>query len=222
MELITRIILGAPGFALAIMLHESSHAFAAFKLGDPTGRNLGRVSLDPRRHLDPIGAIFYVATMVLSGGRFAFGWAKPVLINPFNFRDPRRDFMLSSLAGPAANMIQAFAWALLLRGYLGIGRSAPQLLFQPIAFMLLFGIVINVIIGIFNMIPVPPLDGSRLLAWMLPERYAYIIDRIEASGVGMLIIFGLVFFVPQVWRTLSAVVIDPVIQFFLLHVAGAG
>jgi len=198
MDLLIKVIFGAPAFLLAIMIHELSHALAAYKLGDPTARNMGRISLDPRRHLDPLGAIFYVITMVFSGGHFGFGWAKPVIINPYNFRDWRRDFMLSSLAGPVANFIQALVWALLLRVYIAISPAPVEIVMQrsvtaadPVGFMIFYGMLINVVLALFNLIPIPPLDGSRVLAWMLPARYAHYLDRMEPFGI--IVVFGLLF-----------------------------
>jgi len=198
MDLLIKLIFGAPAFLLAIMIHELSHALAAYKLGDPTARNMGRISLDPRRHFDPVGAIFYLVTMVFSGGQFGFGWAKPVIINHYNFRDWRRDFMLSSLAGPVANFIQALVWALLLRVYIAISPAPVEIVMQravtaadPVGFMIFYGMLINVVLALFNLIPIPPLDGSRLLAWMLPQRYAYYLDRMEPFGI--LVVFGLLF-----------------------------
>jgi len=221
MYIILRILLGLPGFALGIMIHESAHAFVALKLGDPTGRNMGRISLDPRRHLDPIGAIFYIATMVMTGGQRALGWAKPVHINPFNFRDARRDFMLSSLAGPAANFVQAAVWAVLLRGYGAIALSVAEPYRGYIGYVFFFGILINVVLAIFNLIPIPPLDGSRVLAWMLPERLAQYLDRLEHAGIGQLIIFAVIFFVPGVLGAVLGPALNPIMEFFF-RIAGGG
>ncbi len=223
MHLLLSILLGAPPFLLAIMIHESTHALVALKLGDPTARNFGRISLDPRRHFDPIGAVLYVVTMAASGGRFGFGWARPVPINPYNFRDRRRDFMLSSIAAPASNLAQAVIWALLLRLYAFLQHVPPVIMVSNaigmqdyLGYVMFFGIMINVVLAVFNMIPIPPLDGSRLLGWMLPEDLAHYMDRLEPFG--MIIIFALLFF--RVFDVFFAVVASPVLLLFLRLAAG--
>jgi Zn-dependent protease len=221
MHLLLSILLGAPPFLLAIMIHESTHALVALKLGDPTARSFGRISLDPRRHFDPIGAVLYVVTMAASGGHFGFGWAKPVPINPYNFRDRRRDFMLSSIAAPASNLAQAVMWALLLRLYASLQHAPPAItvlnaavMHDYLGFMMFFGININVVLAVFNLIPIPPLDGSRLLAWMLPEDLAHRLDRLEPFG--MIIIFALLFL--GLLDVVSRVVAYPLL-FFILRLA---
>jgi Zn-dependent protease len=222
MGYLASMLLGLPGFALGIMIHESAHAFAAYKLGDPTARNMGRISLDPRKHIDLFGAIAYVVTsyaMYLAGRRGGFGWAKPVIINPYNFRDWRRDFMLSSLAGPVANLAQAVVWALLLRGYLAIARVVPEPVQSSIGLIIILGIQINVLLAIFNLIPIPPLDGSRLLAWALPERYARYVDQMEQTNVGMAILVGVFLFVPGLLTAVFVVFGGPLLR-VLMQIAG--
>jgi len=182
MDVILRLLLGIPGFALAVVPHELAHAWAANKLGDPTARNQGRISLDPRRHFDPMGALFYVLSMVLAG--VGFGWAKPVPINPWNFRDRRAGMALSSLAGPLSNLIQAVIWGTAIRLLAQSGYG--YLLGGPLGLVLDLAFMINLVVFVFNMVPIPPLDGSRLLAWMLPEKGAQFLDRMEPYGMAII------------------------------------
>ena len=219
MDSLRVMLFGIPGFLLGIMVHESCHALAASKLGDPTARKMGRISLNPLRHFDLLGALFYAFT-ALAWHR-GFGWAKPVLINPHNFRDYRRDFALSSIAGPASNMVQAFVWAFLLRAFYLAAPSIPNSIAPSLSLVIYLGVWINVLLAVFNMIPIPPLDGSRVLAFMLPERYAHVIDRMEHSGIGMVIIFGLLFIFPGALSAVLGTVIEPVLTFFL-RIAGPG
>jgi Zn-dependent protease len=200
-----RLILGLPGFLPGIILHELSHAVAADRLGDPTAKHRGRITLRPEAHIDPLGAIVYVLSSLFSP--FAFGWAKPVPINPLNFRNPRRDFALSSLAGPVCNLLQIGVWAVLmrlLRPDLVAGRSIGAALFvtasstDVLGIILTHALLINAVLCCFNLIPIPPLDGSRVLAYVLPERQAQFLDRLEPIGfyiVIMLLMMGALDFI---------------------------
>jgi Zn-dependent protease len=185
--ILVRLVAGAPIFLLAVILHEVAHGYVAYLRGDPTAKSLGRLTLDPWKHIDPLGVLVYVVTLIGSKGTFAFGWAKPVPVNPYNLRHGRLDFMLVAIAGPAANILQMFAWGLLFRLMVWVGGSGP--VFVGIASLVYFGVAINAVLLAFNLIPVPPLDGSRVLAWLLPEQYAQVLDRIEPFGI--LIVFGL-------------------------------
>jgi Zn-dependent protease len=191
------IILGLPGFIPGIVLHELAHAMAAYKLGDPTAKHMGRISLRPEAHFDPLGALFYVISMFAG---FGFGWAKPVPINPFNFRHPRRDFALSSLAGPVGNFLQIGVWAVLLRLFRPELVAFRSVLFAEaialragdvLGMILTEAILINAVLCCFNLLPIPPLDGSRVLAYVLPERQAQVLDRLEP--IGFPILFLLIF-----------------------------
>ena len=160
---IENILLGLPGLLWALSFHEFCHGWMAYKLGDNTAAMQGRLSLNPLHHLDPVGTLMLLF--------FRFGWAKPVMVNSRNFRNPSRDIALVSLAGPAGNFISAFAVAIIC-GVLA--RIFPALLFTRFGLLTNFGKVIvnmmfmNVGLGIFNLIPIPPLDGSKVLSMFLP------------------------------------------------------
>lgn len=170
---------------LAVTLHEVAHGFSAEKFGDPTARLLGRLTLNPLKHLDPIGTI---ALLV-----FGFGWARPVPVNSNNLRRPQKDMIWVSLAGPLANLMLALFCALLLRVvvFLAAGLSdTSQLLpmIRPVGLMAAFGLYINVILCMFNLLPIPPLDGGRVLMGILPEKQSLLLRRIEPFGL-LLIVF---------------------------------
>jgi len=180
---IQNLILMAPAFLLAITLHEAAHAWAANKLGDPTGRWAGRISLDPKVHFDPIGGLVFLIT-ALAGT--AFGWAKPVPVNPYNFRHPRRDMMLVSLAGPLTNLAQLALWAGLFHLSVKTLGHVDAGWVDVLLTLIFLGAVINAVLFLFNLVPIPPLDGSRVLAWVLPERDAQALDRLEPYGLMIL------------------------------------
>ncbi len=181
-----------PIILLSLSLHESAHAYAAYKLGDPTARNLGRISLNPLRHLDPIGFL----CMLLCG----FGWANPVPINSRNFRKPRSGMALSALAGPVSNLLLSIVFLLLLRfvgyGWLATLTYPSETAFNAAYFLILFfyyGVSLNVTLAVFNLLPVPPLDGSRILFIFLPPKYAYKLVRYEryiSLAVMLLLLLG--------------------------------
>jgi len=186
-------LLGLPGFIPGIVLHELAHAMAAYRLGDPTAKQMGRITLRPEAHFDPFGALFYVFSALFSP--VVFGWAKPVPINPFNFRHPRRDFALSSLAGPVSNLLQIGMWAVLLRllrpelvafRSVLIASAIAMRAGDWLGIILTEAILINAVLCCFNLVPIPPLDGSRVLAYVLPERQAQVLDRLEPIGLPIL------------------------------------
>lgn len=196
---------------LAVTLHEVAHGFVADKLGDPTARLLGRLTLNPLKHLDPIGTL---ALLI-----FGFGWARPVPVNYHNLKDPRPNMILVSLAGPTINLLLATLSGLFLRALLFLppewiqpGSTLVQVL-EPLALMAGFSLYINAILGVFNLIPLPPLDGGRVLAGILPPRQAAMLARIEPFG--FIIILLLVFFT-DIWRIL----VGPVIMHLVAVIAG--
>jgi len=175
----------------AITLHEAAHGYVADKLGDPTARLLGRISLNPIRHIDPLGTVILPLLLLMTAG-FAFGYAKPVPVNFRNLRQPRRDSVLVAAAGPGANILMGLVAALLL-------HAVPFLPDQAAIWLgtnCINAIKVNVILGVFNMIPLPPLDGGRVAVGLLPRALAFPLARVEPYG--MLIVFGAVFLLPMI------------------------
>jgi len=160
----------------AVTLHEVAHGWAALYLGDKTAQRLGRLSLNPFAHVDPLGTVLIPAAMLLVGG-FIFGWARPVPVVAGNLPNPRRHMALVALAGPMANLLMAVGWGLTLKLAQAINGALP------LVYMSLAGILINLLIMALNLLPVPPLDGGRVLAGLLPERYATYISRLEPYGL---------------------------------------
>lgn len=193
-------IILVPGL-LAITLHEVAHGWVAERCGDPTARLLGRLTLNPFKHLDPIGTLL----LFLIG----FGWARPVPINPGNLKDPRRDMIWVALGGPAANLGLALLSAAALRG-LGSLSSAMVagggmvMLVKPLTLMAAFGLYINSVLLVINLLPVPPLDGGRVLVGLLPDKSAMAVARLEPFG--FFIVIFLFFFSPLYERVLMPVI----------------
>ena len=167
-------------FMIVIVLHEVAHGYVAFKMGDPTAKAAGRLTLNPMAHVDPVGTLILPAALILMKSPIIFGWAKPVPVNPYNFSNPRKGMLLTSLAGPAANFSLAVIFATFFKMGLFPAHSAGW------AFLLM-GILISLVLGVFNMIPIPPLDGSNILAACLPARMARSYMEIEKYGFIILI-----------------------------------
>ncbi len=192
---------------VAIIFHEVAHGFVANRLGDPTAREMGRLSLNPLVHVDIFGTVLLPLLLILSNSSIIFGYAKPVPVNFFNLRDPKRDMVWVAAAGPVTNLALAFLSSLLLRLLVYLDPSLlylqgmPYTLFSkhdilssftiPIFLMLIFSVQINILLAIFNLIPIPPLDGGRILVGVLPYRYSNILGNIEPFGwlILILIIF---------------------------------
>ena len=170
---------------LAVSLHEAAHAWMADKKGDPTSRLMGRLTFNPIKHIDPIGTILVPTLMIVMTG-FAFGWAKPVPVDARNLQNPKKDMMWVALAGPASNFIMAIIWAIFLHISVMFvdSRSAVSLflLLVPVA-----GITINVILGVLNLLPIPPLDGGRIINGLLSPQISEKYSKIEPYGFFIII-----------------------------------
>ncbi|MDR0776834.1 MAG: site-2 protease family protein [Azonexus sp.] len=184
--LIQTIAIAALPVIFAITLHEAAHGYAARHFGDPTAWQLGRISLNPLRHIDPIGTILIPAAILLfSGGSFLFGYAKPVPVDFGRLRNPKRDMLWVALAGPAANLFMALCWGLLLK----LAWELPSNIFTlPLSEMSKIGIIVNCVLMVLNLLPLPPLDGGRVAVSLLPHRLAWRFARIEPWGFPILLL----------------------------------
>ena len=187
----------------AITVHEVAHGWVAKRLGDPTAMMLGRLTLNPVKHVDPIGTLLVPFALMLMHLPI-FGWAKPVPVTWENLRHPKRDMALVALAGPGANLLMALLWGALMR--IGLEMSGGELawLGQPLVYMGFAGIQINVMLMILNLLPLPPLDGGRVLAGVLPGPLSWQLSRIEPYG--FFILLGLL------WTGLLSYVLNPPIE----------
>jgi len=186
---IDRIIQGIAIFALpvtlAITLHEAAHGYVAKKYGDLTAYAQGRVTLNPLKHIDPMGTVVVPLLLLAVSSPYLFGWAKPVPINFGNLRHPKRDMLWVAAAGPGANFLMAFIWALVFK----FGLAIPESNFsEPMLLMGQAGILVNVILLVLNLLPLPPLDGGRIAMSLLPHRIAYRFSQIEPYGFIILLV----------------------------------
>jgi Zn-dependent protease len=171
------------------ILHEIAHGFVAEKLGDPTARLMGRLTLNPKSHIDPFMSILLPLLLIVSGSPIVFGAAKPVPVDPFNFREPKKDMAIVSLAGPGTNVLIAVIAAILFKL---LAFAPANMIVDLIASLAQIFVYVNLLLAIFNLIPIPPLDGSKVFALFLPDREAAMYMSI--GSIGILIIFFLLLF----------------------------
>ncbi|MFN8769933.1 MAG: site-2 protease family protein [Neisseriaceae bacterium] len=201
LSLVQKIAVYIVPLIFAITLHEAAHAYMAKKYGDNTAQLLGRLSLNPLHHIDPLGTILFPLLGIMIGG-FIFGWAKPVPINFFKLDNPKRNILWIALAGPAANLVQALIWALLLK----LSFILDNYFGTPLSLMAQAGIAINVSLMIINLLPILPLDGGRIFYSLLPIKQANAYAKIEPYGMWILIflllIGGLTYIIQPLYTTL--------------------
>ncbi|MDX1795212.1 MAG: site-2 protease family protein [Hydrogenovibrio sp.] len=199
----------------AITLHEVAHGWVAMKFGDRTAELQGRLTLNPLKHIDPIGTVVVPIALLVLGG-FVFGWAKAVPVNPQNFKRPRTDMAWVAVAGPVSNLLMAVFWAIIARIGYELMQTQPEI-GQFMAFSGAAGVAINLVLMVLNLIPIPPLDGSRVLSAILSPRLAYSYNRLEPYG--FFILLGLLFL-----GFLGPIISGPyqAIQQFIYQMVGLG
>ncbi|MDR3012999.1 MAG: site-2 protease family protein [Chitinispirillales bacterium] len=196
------LLLRMPVILLALTVHEVAHAWSALKLGDTTARDMGRITLNPIAHLDLLGTL-----MLMTG---LFGWAKPVPVNPYNLRNPKRDMMLVSIAGPLSNIIMAIGFGFTIRI---IAAVNPSVFSGHLGSFLVLGFLINCGLAFFNMLPFYPLDGSKVLAWFLPDKHVN--TYMEATRHALPIIFGLVIIGAFTGSSILSSILNPIFRPYL-------
>ncbi len=194
-QLIQTVLIYALPVIFAITLHEAAHGYAAQRLGDPTAAMMGRVTLNPLPHIDPIGTILMPLLLYFStGGAFLFGYAKPVPVRFDRLRHPKRDMVWVALAGPGMNLLQALLWGVLL--YVLVGAGLTERFFLE---MCKAGMLTNVVMFVFNLFPLPPLDGGRILVGLLPWRQALMVSRIEPWGFYIVMALVITGVISSIW-----------------------
>ena len=183
LNVIQKICIYALPILFAMTVHEAAHGYVAKYFGDLTADRMGRISLNPLKHIDPFGTILLPALTVMLGG-ILFGWAKPVPVNFANLRNPKKDMLWVAAAGPAANLVMAIFWALMIK----LSISMPETIAYPLALMGNAGVTINIVLMVLNLLPLPPLDGGRIAVSLLPHDLAQPFAQIERYGFIILIV----------------------------------
>jgi len=187
LTLLQRIVVWILPVIFAITVHEVAHGWMAKKYGDNTASALGRLTLNPIKHIDLLGTIILPGLLLITGTGFIFGWAKPVPVDPRHFKNPRRDMAIVALAGPVANLLMAVGWALIARVGVAIGMQMESVSL-PLIYSGIAGISINLVLALVNLLPIPPLDGSRILTGVLPHYWAWQYNRLERFGFIILLV----------------------------------
>jgi len=186
---IQQLVILAPPFLLALTFHELAHGYVAWRLGDPTAKNAGRLSMNPLKHLDPWGVLAFIIMKI--------GWAKPVPINPNYFKNPQQGMLQVALAGPAANVVLAITSTILVKIALQL-TMLPMFFLKPLVGMLIASVWINIMLAVFNCLPIPPLDGSKVLMGLLPPQTARRFAQLEPFGFIILLVLFYVGIIPKI------------------------
>ncbi len=209
LTLVQKIVVYALPVVFAITVHEAAHGYAARFFGDMTADRAGRISLNPIKHIDPVGTILLPALTLMIGG-ILFGWAKPVPVDFSRLRNPKRDMLWVAAAGPASNLLMALFWALMIN----ISPSVPANYSEPLALMGQAGVMINVVLMVLNLLPLPPLDGGRITVSLLPNHLAYKFAQIERYGFIILIVLLVTGVLSSIMEPLIRAVINMIVFIF--------